>query len=173
MKLNLSMNPHAEFQKPITDDEYSPTYIIVHHSAVDSPDPQFKDIDAWHRVRKFPKSKRGFHVGYHKVIEKDGTVEIARDDLERDCDALGHNFDSLSVCLVGNLSKNDPTDAQVLALGEVLTDWVNEYKIHPTKIFPHRHFASTQCYGNRLENNWATIVMLSHKHLKGSWKKLI
>lgn len=141
--------------------DYIPKYIIVHHSAADAPTPQFDAINEWHRVRNFAQSELGYFVGYHRVIEKDGTVRIARGDLERDCDALGHNFDSLSVCLVGNLSQNDPTDEQVAALGQLLTAWCKTHSISPAKIFPHRHFANTSCYGSKLENMWANIVCLS------------
>jgi len=150
--------------------EYQPQYIIVHHSATDSPNPQFDSINSWHKARSFPPSDLGYFVGYHRVIEKDGTIQIARGDLERDSDALGHNFDSLSVCLVGNFSVSEPTPKQVSALGALLAEWTEKYKIHPTLIFPHRHFGSTSCYGSKLENTWATLVCLSHLATqKKSW----
>lgn len=150
--------------------DYKPKYIVVHHSAADVPDPQFEAINEWHRQRDFAKSDLGFYVGYHIVIEKDGEVKRARNDLERDCDALGHNFDSLSVCVVGNLDKSEPTEAQILALGVLLANWCNKYTIHPTQIFPHRHFASKSCYGSLLENSWAQIICLAQLSGQGeSW----
>lgn len=142
--------------------ENIPKYILVHHSAADTPTPQFQYINEWHRGRGFAKSKLDFYAGYHRVIEKDGTVVVARGDLERDCDALGHNFDSLSVCLVGDFTKSDPTDEQIAALGPLLAEWVRKYNISPLKIWPHRHFGSTSCYGGRLENSWAAMVYLSY-----------
>jgi hypothetical protein len=141
--------------------EYQPTYIILHHSAADEPSPQFAAINEWHRVRSFAPSEAGWFVGYHKVIEANGIVTVARGDLERDCDALGRNYDSLSVCLVGNLDKHEPTDAQTQALGIILADWCTKYNIHPTKIYPHRKFASTHCPGTQLENTWATMVCIT------------
>lgn len=141
--------------------DYIPKYIIVHHSAAEEPNPQFDAINEWHRARAFVKSELGYFVGYHVVIEKDGTVERARDDLERDCDALGHNFDSLSVCLVGNFDKTDPTAEQLASLGKVLSGWCKKYNISPLAIYPHRKFAAKTCYGNRLENVFGTLVALS------------
>lgn len=146
--------------------EYIPKYILVHHSAAESPTPQFEAINEWHRARKFAKSELGFYVGYHRVIERDGTVKKAREDTERDCDALGHNYDSLSVCLVGDFSKTDPTPEQIESLGALLVEWTATYNISPLQIFPHRHFGSTTCYGSRLENSWATLVCLTHSLTK-------
>lgn len=142
-------------------DTYIPKYIIVHHSAADAPTPQFDAINGWHAARNFPKSELGFFVGYHKVIEQDGTVRVARGDLERDCDALGHNFDSLSVCLVGNFDKSDPTPEQIAALSTVLAEWCRTHGISPLLIYPHRHFGKTSCCGSRIENLWPTLVCLA------------
>lgn len=168
------MPPTNPTPDPSAAKDYIPKYIVVHHSAADAPDPQFEAINEWHRQRGFTASRSGKYVGYHVVIEKDGTVQRAREDLERDCDALGHNFDSLSVCLVGNFDKTDPTTPQILALGKLLADWCSKYTIHPTQIFPHRHFASKSCYGSRLENDWAAIVCLSQLAGAGaSWLSTI
>lgn len=142
--------------------DYWPKYIIVHHSAAASPQPQFEAINEWHKQRDFPPSLSGFFVGYHRVIETDGTIQIARGDLERDCDALGHNFDSLSVCLVGNFDHSDPTPAQVESLGETLFGWCSKYKLGATDIFPHRKFAAKSCYGANLPDQWAAIVYLRY-----------
>ena len=142
--------------------EYIPKYIIVHHSAASAPTPQFDAINEWHEARGFPQSESGFFVGYHRVIETDGTVRTARGDLERDCDALGHNFDSLSVCLVGNFDVSEPTPAQVASLGAMLSEWCSRYNLGADVIYPHRHFAAKSCYGANLPDQWAAIVYLRY-----------
>ena len=140
--------------------EYRPDKIIVHHSAATLPVPQFDEINQWHKARDFPLSTLGFYVGYHIVIEPDGVRRRARLDMERDADALGHNFDSLSVCLVGNFDKSDPTAAQVAALGAQLSEWCALWKLGPGEIHPHRKVGATKCPGSRLSNNWAALVFL-------------
>jgi N-acetylmuramoyl-L-alanine amidase len=142
--------------------KYQPQYIIVHHSAAEEPTPQAAAINEWHRARGFAKSESGSYIGYHRVIERDGTVVVARDDLERDCDALGHNYDSLSVCLVGNFSKTDPTPQQIDALGALLDEWCTTHGISPLAIYPHRKFGNTACPGSRLENSWARDVLYAY-----------
>lgn len=144
--------------------EYQPKYIVVHHSAATSPQPQFAAIDEWHKARTFPISSLGYYVGYHRVIEQDGTVIQAREDLERDCDALGHNFDSLSVCLVGNFNAYRPTPAQIAALAALLSEWCNKYGLGPDDIFPHRHFGTSSCYGTKLTDNWASYLFLRYEY---------
>ncbi len=143
--------------------DYVPKYILVHHSAAQSPVPQFDAINEWHKERDFAKSLLGYYVGYHRVIEQDGTVKVARADLERDCDALGHNFDSLSVCLVGNFDENEPTSAQIVSLGRTLDDWCKRWSINYDQIFPHRHFANKSCYGNKLPDTWAQYQLLTYR----------
>lgn len=140
--------------------DYVPKYIIVHHSAANTPTPQYDAIDAWHKARGFPQSESGYFVGYHRVIEKDGSVRVARRDGERDADTLGHNFDSLSVCLVGNFDETTPTPAQVDALGALLVEWATRYHIPAGDILPHRHFQNKSCYGSQLGDEWAAIVYL-------------
>ena len=133
------------------------------------PIPQFNSINEWHRIRNFKKSSLGFYVGYHRVIEKDGTVVKAREDEEENNAVLLHNHDSLAVCLVGNFDKEDPTPEQVASLRDVLTEWVDAHDIDPLSIYPHKKFSNTSCPGGRLETTWPMLVYLTGA---GTKKKL-
>lgn len=130
------------------------------------PVPQFNAINEWHRVRNFVKSSLGFYVGYHKVIEKDGTIVQARVDDEQNNAVLLHNHDSLAVCLVGNFDNEDPTPEQVASLGQVLDEWCTAYDLSPLDVYPHRKYGSTSCPGRRLENVWPTLVLISYRTSK-------
>lgn len=138
----------------------NPRMILIHHSGSDLPKVQFNEIDKWHKARKFPLSSLGFYIGYHLVIESNGVVRRARVDTERDCDAIGQNFNSLSVCLVGNFNKKVPTLEQEKSLAIVLRDWIIKWKLKDDIIFPHRKFNKTDCYGKNLSDNWARLVYL-------------
>jgi hypothetical protein len=139
---------------------YKPSYIIVHHSAAKSPVPQFEAINEWHKDREFPESELGFFAGYHRVIEKDGTVVVARNDHERDCDALGHNYDSLSVCLVGHYDMEVPPPAQLASLAKVLQEWCQVHSLTAADIHIHREFAATNCPGIRISRQSIQILYL-------------
>lgn len=134
--------------------------IIVHHSAADAPAPQFDAINEWHKARGFPLSTLGFHVGYHWVIEKDGTVVQARDEDEIGAHDQGENLDSIGICLVGNFDKTDPTTAQEESLGKILVRMLDEYGLTIWSIEPHRKNDATSCYGTRLPDHWASKVAL-------------
>lgn len=143
-----------------------PTFITVHHSAATEPTPQFNTINEWHRQRDFVKSSLGFFVGYHKVIEKDGTIVQAREDDEQNNAVLNHNHDSLAVCLVGNFDKEEPTPEQVASLGQVLDEWCTAHDLSPLDVYPHRKYGSTSCPGSKLENVWPTLVVMSYRTSK-------
>lgn len=69
--------------------------IVVHHSA--SPLSTTRDeIDTWHRAKGWDG------VGYHFVIEGDGTIRVGRPLDTPGAHARGHNADSVGICVVGN-----------------------------------------------------------------------
>lgn len=74
--------------------------IVVHCSATGpNQDIGAKDIDRWHRERGFTK------IGYHFVIRRDGTLEKGRSVEEVGAHAVGHNADSIGICMAGGLDK--------------------------------------------------------------------
>ncbi|KAA6209005.1 N-acetylmuramoyl-L-alanine amidase [Avibacterium paragallinarum] len=95
------------------------TKIVIHCSATQNGKPLGnKDlsaaqiIDSWHAKRGFkrnPINTRHFnphlpHIGYHFVVDVDGTVETARQEGENGAHVKGHNAHSLGICLVGGIS---------------------------------------------------------------------
>lgn len=83
-------------------------YIIIHCSATKAgQDFHAKDIDKWHRERGFNE------IGYHKVIDLDGTVENGRSISKIGAHCAGHNADSIGICYIGGLDKNGkPADTR-------------------------------------------------------------
>lgn len=141
----------------------TPRKIIVHHSAADAPDPQFLSINEWHKERGFTLSELGFYVGYHYVIEKDGSLKTARREDEIGCHTIGQNESSIGICLVGNFDVSMPTNAQIATLGDMLTSICARYRLDESEIYPHRTFAAKSCYGKKLSNHWAALVYLQHE----------
>lgn len=140
-----------------------PKKIIVHHSASSPTNTSLSDINEWHRQRDFTKSELGFFVGYHFVIFPNGTVVRTRSDDEVGCHCIGQNFSSLGVCLVGNFDKDFPTIAQQDALGVFLVEYTKKYNIGISSILPHRAFSNTNCYGIKLDNQWAQRILLQQQ----------
>lgn len=66
-------------------------------------------IDSWHAKRGFLRKNHQFnphlrHIGYHFVIDTDGTVETGRAEGEIGAHVKGYNLHSLGICLVGGIS---------------------------------------------------------------------
>jgi len=128
---------------------YPKSWLIVHHSA-SPPSTTFEQINSWHKARSFPKSSMGYYVGYQYVILSDGEVRQARHDLEEGAHTIpqNKNFNGIGICLTGNFTVEQPTDAQEKSLGELLGRLMEEQNISLDHVQRHKDFAKTACPGN-------------------------
>ena len=122
--------------KPITE-------IIIHCSATrEGADYHASDIDRWHKQRGFRR------IGYHYVIDLDGTIEGGRPENETGAHCTGHNSNSIGVCYIGGTDctgkpKDTRTDAQKRSLQQLLRMLVKKYP--QATIHSHRDFANKAC----------------------------
>tara|TARA_R110002126_G_scaffold202624_1_gene349982 strand:+ start:1043 stop:1456 length:414 start_codon:yes stop_codon:yes gene_type:complete len=91
--------------------------IIVHCSAT----PEGRDVKT-ETVRGWHVNERGWSdIGYHWVVELDGSVNKGRDESRSGAHAKGHNRASIGVCYIGGVdadmkAKDTRTDKQKEAL---------------------------------------------------------
>lgn len=119
------------------------TKIIVH--CADTPegrDDKAADIRSWHKARGFND------IGYHYVVDLDGTIEPGRDVTIAGAHTTGHNADSIGVCYIGGADtdmkpKDTRTEEQKTALRLLLKYLVQKYP--GAKIYGHRDFAQKAC----------------------------
>lgn len=119
------------------------TKIIVH--CADTPegrDDKAADIRRWHKARGFND------IGYHYVVDLDGTIEPGRDVTIAGAHATGHNADSIGVCYIGGAdtymkAKDTRTEEQKTALRLLLKYLVQKYP--GATIYGHRDFANKSC----------------------------
>ena len=118
--------------------------IIVHCSATrEGADFHATDIDRWHKQRGFNK------IGYHYVVDLDGSIEGGRAESEIGAHCQGRNSRSIGVCYIGGLSadgktaKDTRTDAQKKALEQLLRHLVRKYP--QATIHGHRDYAQKAC----------------------------
>lgn len=118
--------------------------IIVHCTAT-AEGKNFKavDIDQWHK-------QRGWNgIGYHYVIDLDGTLEIGRPEVKVGAHCLGHNSNSIGVVYVGGVAldgktpKDTRTEAQKASLIKLLT--CLKHRFPNATIHGHRDFAAKAC----------------------------
>jgi N-acetyl-anhydromuramyl-L-alanine amidase AmpD len=117
--------------------------IIIHCSATKAGvDLKAKDIDRMHKQRGFNR------IGYHYVINLDGTVETGRPlTMEgAHCNTKGfsgvsYNRHSIGICYIGGLDKNGKpadtrTEAQKKALKNLVVELCGKYEI--CEVLGHR-----------------------------------
>lgn len=118
---------------------------IIVHCAATPEGKNFKaaDIDRWHRERKMKC------IGYHYVVDLDGTVEPGRPEIEIGAHCLGHNQNSIGVCYVGGLAADGrtPEDTRTVAQKEALLALLKKLRAKYPKasIHGHRDFAAKAC----------------------------
>ena len=79
----------------------STTMIIIHCSATrEGQDIKAKTIKQWHLRRGFAD------IGYHYIIDLDGTIEKGRDESLVGAHCVGKNAISIGVCYIGGCDKN-------------------------------------------------------------------
>ena len=116
------------------------TMIILHCSATrEGQDIKAKTIKQWHKDRGFDD------IGYHYVIDLDGTIEKGRDEELVGAHCKGHNATSIGICYVGGCDKNmKPKDTrtpeQKRSMLSLVRKLVNKYKIPVTQIWAHHDF---------------------------------
>ena len=118
--------------------------IIIH--CADTPegrDDKAADIKRWHTLPP-PKGNGWKDIGYHYVIDLDGTIEPGRPVEQVGSHCSGHNQDSIGICYVGGKTKDmketkdTRTDAQKASLLILLKYLVALYP--GAKIYGHRDF---------------------------------
>lgn len=108
--------------------------IVIHCSATtEGRDFHAADFDRWHRDRGFSK------IGYHYVIDLDGTIEKGRpeDEVGAHANTAGlsgrsYNYHSIGICYVGGLDylgkpKDTRTTAQKKAMHKLVSELMERY----------------------------------------------
>lgn len=120
----------------------NPKKIILHCSATPGSRKVSTDtIRRWHK-------KRGFRdIGYHWVVELDGSVHKGREEDEMGAHCYGHN-DSIGICYVGGTDDNlEPKDTLNEAQEHAIKNLVSEIRERhgDLPLRGHNEFASKAC----------------------------
>ena len=117
--------------------------IIIH--CADTPEGRnvkAGDIRRWHL-------QRGFNdIGYHYVIDLDGTIEAGRLIEQAGAHAQGHNAHSIGICYVGGCdAKMQPKDTRTDAQKESLLCLLRFLRLmfKDAAIFGHRDVSTKPC----------------------------
>jgi N-acetyl-anhydromuramyl-L-alanine amidase AmpD len=105
-----------------------------------------KEITRWHVAKGWAT------VGYHWIIDRDGTVAKGRDEGTRGAHVANHNIGSIGICLIGGHGSSENgkfldsyTPEQENALRRLIDDIRGRAQI--TKIRGHNEVAAKACPG--------------------------
>lgn len=120
--------------------------IIIHCSATaEGKDFKAADIRRWHVQGNGWKD-----IGYHFVIDLDGTVEVGRPVSKQGAHCSGHNKTTIGICYVGGCAADGktPKDTRTEAQKRSLRGLVAVLRsCFPTirKVSGHREYANKAC----------------------------
>jgi hypothetical protein len=145
--------------------------IVIHCAATpDGRADTILDVDAWHRQLgwmrswKYRQSWRPelTSIGYHWFISADGLVHPGRSMDEIGAHAVGHNSNSLGICMAGT---SRFTADQWLSLKDIITRLRDKFP--GVKIVGHRdlHDVHKKCPGFDVAKWLAAAMVPAKEHL--------
>jgi N-acetyl-anhydromuramyl-L-alanine amidase AmpD len=125
--------------------------IVIHHTASPRDTTKLADIRRWHVLEN-----RWSDVGYHYIIEGDGTLRVGRPAHLVGAHVLGFNSNvwkrtyTLGICLAGNFQNEQPSAAQLKTLVQLLAVLCRRHGLSVASIKGHRDFQPNECPGRNL-----------------------
>lgn len=128
--------------------------VIWHCSATrEGLDVSTATIKSWH------VNERGWSdIGYHYVVELDGSVHDGRPISRAGAGVKGHNVDSIHICYVGGVEsdaktpKDTRTDDQKAALYRLTSDLIEQFP--GTTVHGHNEYAAKACPSFDVQRDW-------------------
>lgn len=138
--------------------------VVIHHTAETgvkkglTAEKVMRGIYRYHTV-----TRKWGDIGYHYVISPSGQIFEGRSggDFVVGAHAYCNNIGTIGISLMGNFQEEDPTPAQIAALGKLLPRLAEKYTLDLTdtdyfhgkktqNLLGHRDLAATACPGEHL-----------------------
>jgi hypothetical protein len=130
--------------------------ITIHHAAVDN-----SDLRSAEDVKRRLLSIRQDHInrrpepfadiGYHYIVDPQGRVWEGRPLKWQGAHVADRNDNNLGVMLLGDFTKQTPTNAQVNAMDAFVAQQMQRYRIPVSRVYTHRELGKSTCPGANLQ----------------------
>lgn len=143
--------------------------IFIHCSATpEGRDIKMETIKSWH-----VKGRGWRDIGYHFVIELDGTLKVGRPMEQMGAGVKGHNANSIHVCYIGGIDKNKKakdtrTEEQRETLNTIIGRLVEQYP--DASVHGHNEFANKACPSFDVQKEFGTPKKSKPKKSKSTPK---
>lgn len=140
------IEPNIKFGRNHARRDYT-NYIVIHHGA----SSKNETAESFHQMH----INRGFYgIGYNYVIEWDGTIKRGRPEWAIGAHSIPVNSESIGICLVGDFTKHEPNNQQLIVSTVLVRDILTRYP--NAKVVRHKDTDATACPGNLFP--WETFL---------------
>lgn len=139
--------------------------IFIHCSATkEGRDIKTETIRSWH-----VKGRGWSDIGYHFVIELDGTLKEGRALHRIGAGVKGHNAHSIHICYIGGLddnknAKDTRTEAQKATLNKIIAGLLEDYP--EASVHGHNEFSAKACPSFDVQKEFAVRTTKKVKKTK-------
>jgi hypothetical protein len=129
------------------------THVTLHHTGDarpllpgDDPVQRLRGLQAWGA-----RDRNWWDLPYHFLMDLQGTIYEGRDyhylgETNTSYDPGGHFL----ISIIGNYGRQQPTQAQLNAIADLMAWAVQEFEVPIDRIGGHYHYANTSCPGEHL-----------------------
>lgn len=122
--------------------------VILHWTGTTRDTTYYRAIEALHKLRKYPVSKKGYHTAYNTLIESSGNAFYAREYTETGQATGTFNNFHIDICLTGTTGEI-ASQEQMKTLELELTAIEQMYGSYILK--GHYQYYPTACPGHYLK----------------------
>lgn len=123
-------------------------YIVIHHTGAD------KDVSIRAIAQEHVEANGWPGIGYHYVVEPDGTVNRTQDLTTVSHHSRQFNPVAVGVAILGELTETLPTNAQIGGTADLLADLLAGLGLPISAIRGHREMVPTPCPGETFMSVW-------------------
>ena len=117
--------------------------VVIHHSATKSGTPQ--------SYARYHVDTHGWPgIGYHYVIQKDGTIYQTNELDTISFHVSGHNTRSIGICLTGHYDQQAVPEIQLQQCGKLIAS-LRSMLPKEIEISGHRDFSTKSCPGDKVD----------------------